>query len=237
MTNGSRRSAGSPVEKLREIPKWTERYARNRAPWLVFFWVAYGVLGAAAGLTLYAAQHSRMVWLICTSIALNVLITAGGCYLVFSGRLTRWSRRMQDYAVPASLMPPQTGWDHGLVRGLLFPLVPLVALLVIARAFGLPTRYWQPVSVIYMVPAVVYLVGREGWVTWPYLLWPALYFQHAILILAGVRLYLDVWYMDIFLPLGVYGLAGAVAAHIYSRFALRRLRAIARSPEAAEESK
>jgi hypothetical protein len=236
MTNGSRRSEENPEQKLREIPKWTERYAWNRSPVLVLLAVFYGVLGADMGLTLYA-QHSGTVPLIYASIVLNVLIAAGAGYLAFSGRLAQWCRRVRDYAVPASPKPMQAGWDRGLGRGLLLPLVPLVALLVIARACGVPTRYWQPVSVIYVVPALVYLVGREGWATWPYLLWPALYLQHAILILAGVRLYLDVWYMDIFLPLGIYGIAGTVVAHIYSRFALRRLRAIARSPEAAEESK
>jgi hypothetical protein len=115
--------------------------------------------------------------------------------------------------------------------------LPLVALLVIARALGVPPQYWQPITAIYVVPALVYVVGRDGWADWPYLLWPALYLQHAVLVLAGVRLYVGVWYMDVFFPLGVYGMVGAVAAVVYSRYALRRLRTLARSPEAAGEPK
>jgi len=38
-------------------------------------------------------------------------------------------------------------------------------------------------------------------------------------------------------PVVGYGLIAALAGHLYSRYALRRLRAIARGPEAAEERK
>jgi hypothetical protein len=220
---------------LREIPKWTDRYARSNRSVQVLVGVGFtwGLIALCSGFTLYAVQ-SHMVALICASLALNVLLAAGVIYLAFSGRLTKWVTRVGGYVIPASPSPAEMRRRRRFEW--MLPL-PLVALLVIARALGVPPQYWQPITAIYVVPALVYVVGRDGWADWPYLLWPALYLQHAVLVLAGVRLYVGVWYMDVFFPLGVYGMVGAVAAVVYSRYALRRLRTLARSPEAAGEPK
>jgi len=215
---------------LREIPKWTDAYARNNRSLIVL--VAHAILAVCMGFAFYAA-HSHMVVLICASITLSILIGAGGVYLACSGRMTQWANRVSGYVIPASPSPAQMRTRR---FDWMLPL-PVIALLVIARAFGVPAHYWQPITAIYVVPAWVYVVGRDGWADWPYLLCPALYLQHAVLVLAGVRLYLGVWYMDVLVPLGVYAIVGAVASYLYSRYALRRLRALAKSPQAAEEPK
>ena len=72
------------------------------------------------------------------------------------------------------------------------------------------------------------------------LLWPALYALHAILILAGVPiLFSGHWdALNMLIPTVGYGLLTGLIAHVYSRFALWKLRRIARDSiqdEAAED--
>ena len=105
-----------------------------------------------------------------------------------------------------------------------------------------PIRYMQPVSALYIVPFFVYVGarhardGRAGSLFMS--LWAALYALHAILLVAGAPIHfgrLDEA-LNVLIPLVGYGLIAALAAHIYSRFALRRLRALATSPETPDQS-
>ena len=91
-------------------------------------------------------------------------------------------------------------------------------------------KYLQPVSVLYIVPYVVC-----GWYFWQsprmgpiYLLCPILYAIHAILILAGVPIFLtgNFGILNQFLPILVYTFLGYVIGHIYSRYALKKLKGI-----------
>ena len=104
-----------------------------------------------------------------------------------------------------------------------------------------PIRYMQPVSALYIIPFFVYVGirhARDGSAGSPFMsLWPALYALHAILLVAGAPIYFGRPYegLNMLIPVVGYGLIAALAAHIYSRFALRRLRAVARNPEAEED--
>jgi len=93
-------------------------------------------------------------------------------------------------------------------------------------------KYLQPVSVLYIVPFVVC-----GWYFWQsprmgpiYLLYPILYTIHAILIVAGVPIYFTTENFCIFsicLPAIGYGFLPFIIGHIYSRYALKKLKAAA----------
>lgn len=96
----------------------------------------------------------------------------------------------------------------------------------------IPIRYMQPVSALYCVPFLVILsflmrpaVGRLA------LLWPALYGLHAILIVAGVPILMTgKWEgLNVLIPVAGYGLLSGLVGHLYSRYALRRLKRAARS--------
>jgi len=217
---------------LRAIPTWTDRYARNSRSLVVL--VAIGllcaILAAVIGFALYAVRSERVA-LTWVSIALNVLIGAAGVYLACSGRMARWADRVGGGVTPA--LPHATQMRARRFDWMLA--LPVAGILVTARLLGLPAHYWQPMTAIYVVPALVYVVGRDGWTEWPDLLWPALYLLHAILVVAGIRLYVGVWYMDVFVPLGVYAMVGAAAAAAYSRRALRRLRGLAAGPDVPDE--
>jgi hypothetical protein len=98
-------------------------------------------------------------------------------------------------------------------------------------------KYLQPVSVLYIVPYVVC-----GWYFWQsprmgpiYLLYPILYAIHAILIIAGVPIFFTTENFCIFsicLPLIGYSLLTYVIGHIYSRYALKKLKGITHLHEA-----
>ena len=97
----------------------------------------------------------------------------------------------------------------------------------------------QPISALGMVPLACLWVwlwakGRMGSAL--HLLVPALYFLEALLILAGVPLY-STWLdpvSNLMLSLGSCVGLGLITAHVYNRYALRRLRRLAVSPEAEE---
>jgi hypothetical protein len=109
----------------------------------------------------------------------------------------------------------------------------------------LPVRLWSSALAIFLVPFLYYvsLVEQRGAVS-PFLLaWPALYGIHSLLVALGAPIYINggpgglYKLLNILIPTIGYALVCALAGHIYSRFALRRLRMIARSPDAAEKSK
>jgi len=92
-------------------------------------------------------------------------------------------------------------------------------------------KYLQPVSALYFVPYVVC-----GWYFWQsprmgpiYLLYPILYAIHAILIVAGVPLFFteNFCIFSICLPAIGYGFLPFIIGHIYSRYALKKLKAAA----------
>ena len=64
------------------------------------------------------------------------------------------------------------------------------------------------------------------------LLWPGLLVVHALLALAGVRPFsAEPGIVTILVPTVGYGAIAALASHMYSRVALRRLRSLAHGPE------
>ena len=106
----------------------------------------------------------------------------------------------------------------------------IVASVGLGFAGFLPVRYMQPVTAIYCVPFMCYLGAKHGKGGSPFMfLWPALYAIHAILLVAGAPIRFEGMYeiLNMLVPTAGYGLVAALAGHIYSRFALGRLRAAA----------
>ena len=98
--------------------------------------------------------------------------------------------------------------------------------------FNLPLRYMQPISAIYCVPFLLFLgYARRGEGSPFMLLWPGLYAVHAVLIVAGAPIvFTGPWQgLNMLIPVAGYGLLAGLAAHVYSRFALHRLRDVARA--------
>jgi hypothetical protein len=103
---------------------------------------------------------------------------------------------------------------------------------MLVQAIHVSARYLQPVVAAYMVPVLFALHTRRGMMGGPLmLLWPVLYALHALLLLAGVPLPApqDAM-MNALVPLSAYGAVAILASHAYSRYALRRLRRLAKVP-------
>jgi hypothetical protein len=85
---------------------------------------------------------------------------------------------------------------------------------------------------LYCVPFLVILtLLMRPAIGWLALLWPALYGLHAILIVAGVPILLTGRWegLNILVPMAGYGILAGLVAHLYSRYALRRLKRIAQA--------
>ena len=97
----------------------------------------------------------------------------------------------------------------------------------VALGSYIPARYQQPVSALYVIPFLLFLVlsGKSvGGVA--VVLWPILYALHAVLLLAGAPvLFQGKWEaLNMLIPTAGYGALSFLVGHLYSRFALRRLR-------------
>jgi Kef-type K+ transport system membrane component KefB len=88
-------------------------------------------------------------------------------------------------------------------------------------------KYLQPVSAIYVVPFLVYVYFLQRPRMGPLvLICPILYTIHAILILAGVPIFFtgNLGILNVLVPLIGCAFLAYVICHVYSRYALKKLK-------------
>lgn len=234
----SQAGAGIP---LREIPKWTRRYAQSRTlpvvASLVIFAAGFCLFGGLSLLTAWAHVEHRRVLSVVSLLALCGF-TAWWLWFSFIGaaRIIRGiSERLYQGEGSVSLGAcAGVGEPKGLM------LVAFLFMFCVFASVGLgllelyPIRLMQPISALYAVPFLVYLGLKMGRVGSPFMfLWPGLYAVHAVLLVTGVPIGMGPM-VDMFVPTVGYGLVAALSGHLYSRVALRRLRRLAASPEPHE---
>jgi hypothetical protein len=242
MRLGVNDSPGNTDDRVREIPKWAGRFARNQTVPLLVFQVIF-VLGSAmfaglACLLTWAHTHGQRALAVASLVALCAF---GVWWLWFSffggsGIIRRVSERLTRRRGAASVGPP------AFAAGQRKPLAVFVFLFCVVLHMGLsslglaPTRYMQPISAIYVVPFMLYLAAKQWNTSSPFmLLYPGLYAAHAVLLAAGVPISRGPMF-DMFFPCIGYAFLAAFAGYLYSRFALRRLRAVAASPDGGENA-
>jgi hypothetical protein len=173
-------------------------------------------------------------------LALVVVSVAAGIawvWLVATRRLVPWivalSGRLYgaEGTAVAAAKPSGSSAVHRVV-GIAFMLCVVLSVAA-GFAFEIPSRYIFPILAAYGVPFLLYRWVKRGGMAVPFmLLWPLLLAIHAVLALAGVHPFSDEpSAATTMVPILVYGAIAALASHAYSRFALRRLRSLARSPE------
>ncbi len=220
----------------REVARWANRYARSRTISFLVQWVLVvvmvAVIGVAAGLT-SAAYEQRNMGVFTLSVALMALmflvmawfsLSQWGADLVWT--VTLWLYGREGYA-EASGRQPMPAWLTALGGGLVA--YHLVGAILVS--FGLLRLQWlQPFSAAYMAPYLCALIVRQrlGWWAW---LWPALYGAHALALVAGLPLrFPPPWrLLDLIVPVFGYGLVAILSGHLYSRYALRRLKELTRT--------
>lgn len=221
------------------ISRWARAYAQNRSLGVVVFMVVFVVLCAAIGVPSYLAgqaYRSGNIPLFWGSIVMLVpAVAAVICFSVpqLGGRLQeRVVQRLYDRDGSVGFSPPagrQKLW--GAVLGSCFGCCVLASVML-DFALSIPFKYMQPISALYVVP---FLVGV--WVLMRpmasplVLLWPGLYALHAILIVAGAPiLFTGPWEgLNMLIPIAGYGILAGLAGHLYGRFALHRLKRLARA--------
>ena len=227
---------------MHQIAKLAESYAQSRriGPFLVFM-VTFIVLFAAFGIPSYLAggayRAGNMVgfWL-----CIATLVLACGALIWFvvpawGGRwMERTGERLYSRKGRATVAVPQTRrnkkWFS--VAVVLFHLC-IVASVILGRRGYISTEYMQPISAIYTVPFLVFLVvwmRREGGLGLGLLLWPVLYAVHAILFVAGAPIrFSGEWEsLNMFIPTAGYGLLCGLIGHVSNRLTLRKLKRLVR---------
>ena len=246
------KSQAQNTEKLREIPKWTRKYAQNRTLTIM---VLLGMLGlfsmfiaAIVGFTLglaVAGFRKGNIVLGCVGIAVLIAVLAAlvkfyiFIFKKFGGKnkglldqiIDRWIYSREGIAsIPVPEATKKKKWLEitvAIVWGGLF-----LGTMYLGMVNFIPVKYVQPISALYCVPYTV-----SVWYFWRsprigpiFLLSPTLYAIHAILIVAGVPIFFSSNFgavLNMSLPLIGYGFVPFIVGHLYSRYALKKLKGLA----------
>jgi MFS family permease len=245
------KSQDQNTEKLKEIPKWTRKYAQNRTLTIMVLLGMVGLfsmfIAALVGFSLalaVAGFRKGNIILGCVGIAVlvAVLIATVRFLIIFLSKFGGKNRGLLDRlldqriygkegtaSVPASKSSKKKICLE-ILSGVIF-FICFFGSWHLAMEGYIAFKYLQPVSALYIVPYAVC-----GWYFWQsprmgpiYLLYPILYAIHAALIVAGVPLFFTGnWCMlSVCLPFVGYSFVAYVIGHLYSRYALKKLKAAA----------
>jgi len=237
------------TEKLKDVPKWTRKYAQNRTLTILVLMIMATLFGmffallVAFPLILTAAgfKKGNMV-LGCVGIAVlvAVLVAIVKFYIFFLAKFGGKNKGLLDQIIDrwtyghegfASMPPPKFSRKKKLLD-IIFAIVYMVCLLgsMELAMFGyIPAKYFLPFMALFVVPFGIYqyyiMRPRIGPVI---LIFPILYAIHAMLILAGVPIYYTGTFavpLNMFIPV-IYNLLAFMIGHLYSRYALKKLKGI-----------
>lgn len=222
----------------RLIVLWARRYAKSRTisflvQW-VFIMLMVCVVGLAAALTNMAHYTGNMV-LFWGSISLMVAAILSLSWFSFSPwggeaiwRITQWLYGKEGYVAYAgeSETTSLPGWLTALGGGLVA--YHLAGALAVSFNYRF-IHYLQPYSALYMTPFLCVLIVYQRLGLWAWI-WPVLYAAHAALLLWGAPIeFRGQWQMmNLIFPVFGYGLVAILVGHAYSRYALWRLKRVAR---------
>ena len=236
-------------DKLKEIPKWTRRYAQNRTLttlvlivmitlFSMFIAVLVGFLSALA----FAGFRKGNILLSCVGIAVLIAVIAAivKFYIFmlakFGGKnkglldqiVDRWIYSREGIAsMPMPEAAKKTKWSEIIIS--IVYMVCLLGSMNLAMRGYIPDKYFIPLTALFVVPFNVYLYFIQRPRLGPVLvLCPILYSIHALLIIAGVPIYFTGIYavpLNLFVPL-IYTFITYLIGHLYSRYALKKLKSL-----------
>jgi len=227
-------------QRIREIPTWARRYAQNRTlgviVGLIVFCAGAGVFAGLGLLLGHAWQAEDTVQMAVWGVVTAAFATFWLWFSFFGakGVMSAAVERIYAREGQAAASPAPEAFPVRMALPVAFVFMFCVLASVLLGILGLlPIRLMQPISALYCVPFMLYMGLIQPKTGSPFmLLWPALYALHAVLLVAGAPIYFDDPYvgLNMLIPVAGYGLIAALAGHIYSRYALRRLKAAA-SPD------
>ncbi len=232
--------AGDP----RLIVLWARRYAKSRTISFLVQWVFILAMVSVAALaailinTAHAAGNLVLFWSSVGFMGLTIVLLAWFSFSPWGGeaiwRITQWLYGKEGYVAygeeESGVLPI---WLTALGGGLVA--YHLAGALLVSFNFSW-IRYLQPYSALYLAPFLGVLIVYQHLGFWAWL-WPVLYALHAVLLLAGAPIeFRGQWQMmNLILPVFGYGLVAILVGHLFSRYALWRLKRLARSGLSAGE--
>ena len=235
------KSQDKNTEKLKEIPKWTRKYAQNRTLTtfvLIVMTMLIGmVVAVPSTLVVIAFKKGNMI-LACVCI---IALAAISIFLIifvskFGGknrglidqRIERW---IYGHEGTTSMPEPKLTKKKKWLDCVVGPVVGgcILGTMFLSMEGYIAFKYLLPVSAIYFVPFLVFQYFLQRPRVGPLvLICPILYTIHAILIIAGVPIFFTgnsgIWNM--FLPIFGYTFLAYVIGHLYSRYALKKLKGL-----------
>ena len=231
------------TEKLKEIPKWTRKYAQNRTltTLVLMVMICFISMGIVVLTTLvWAAFVKGNMILAGVSIALLVAVLI--LLIIFVSKYGGKNRGLIDQQIdqqiygcegitsmPEPKLTKKKKWLDIVVGAVIF--IGGFGSWYLSMKGYIAPKYLQPISAIYFVPHLVFEYFQQRPRFGPLvLLWPILYTIHAILIVAGVPIFFtgNLCVLSICLPLLVYSFLAYVIGHLYIRYALKKLKGITR---------
>jgi hypothetical protein len=229
------------TEKLKEIPKWTRKYAQNRMlttlvliamlcfmGMVIGFPVAFAVAAFVKGNMILAGVGIALF--IAVSIFLIIFLSkfGGKNRGLIDQIIDRWIYGKEGTAsIPLPKLTKKKKWLD-FVSGVVIFICILGGNYLYMEGF-IAAKYLLPVSALFIVPFFVFQYFMQKPRLGPLILiGPILYAIHAILILAGMPIFLtgNFGILNQFLPILVYTFLGYIIGHIYSRYALKKLKGI-----------
>jgi len=237
------------TEKLKQIPKWSRRYAQNRTLTILVLIVMIGlfsmliaaIVGFLLALTVTGFRKGNII-LGCVGVAVFIVVLAALAkfYIFIFAKFGGKNKGLLDQIIDrwiygregiASMPQPKLTKKRkflDIFAGIVY-MVCLIGCMELGMLGYIPVKYLLPLMALFVVPFGVYqyfvLRPRLGPVL---LIFPILYAVHAILIIAGVPIYFTGTFavpLNLLLPL-IYTLLAYIIGHLYSRYALKKLKSL-----------
>lgn len=222
----------------REIMQWTRRYAQSRTIYFLVQWClivfVICVIGLVASLTqqAYISGNKALFYTSVVFLAMTFFFFIWISVSRWTAEVV-WQITLRFYGREGFVAPEENDRSKQLPRWV----IVLIGMMLVYHILGallisfryLPLQYLQPFSAVILVPVLCVLIYYQGLGFWAWL-WPLLYGAHAFLLLAKVPIgFPSPWYLlNIMVPIFGYGLIAILVGHIYSRYALWKLKSITR---------
>ncbi|HEW78468.1 MAG TPA: hypothetical protein ENH34_00655 [Phycisphaerales bacterium] len=241
MNDKRNQNPAEDLKKLKEIPKWTRKYAQNRMLTTFVLIVMTCLISVSIGVPLL------LVWIafvkgnmILAGVGIALLVAILIFLIIFLSKFGGKNRGLIDQKIerwiygkegttsmPVPKLTKKKKWLD-LVVAMIF-MVCLLGSMFLSMEGYIAFKYLQPVSAIYIVPFFVFQYFLQRPRLGPLvLICPILYAIHAILIVAGVPIFFtgNLGMLSIGLPVFGYTFLAYMIGHLYSRYALKKLKGV-----------
>jgi len=239
--NNSKEKEQETMKEIKEISKWSRRYAEHRSvgPMLVHSGIVILIAIFIFGLSYLGGQSYRAGNMVTFWFCIVPLVVIVLPALIFfsvprwGGKLgEKWGKQLfakDGEVVMAAPRKKKHKWIM-VIAGTLFGGC-IVGSIIWGMHGGYDIKYMQPISALYLIPfMVVFGIFGKPATTSPLMwLWPLLYLIQAVMIVV------DMWPfskihpgLNMFIATYGYGFLTGLASYLYSRFVLRKLKQTAR---------